>query len=146
MKKLLVLLSIAVLIFSAVQERNDGASEVRSVARQFAQRLQETREFRSEGDELFVERFVECHLRAELEGKENAVFMQIPASIPPGIVTEARREELQHFRIALNLIRRTWSASETTRTTVSFGKSCSRTYQTKTLKTPIAALVSRPAR
>ena len=100
MKKLLFLLWIAVLIFSTVRERKDSTSEVQGLARQFAQRLRETREFKPEGDELFVERFVECHLRAELEGKENAIFMQIPASIPPSIVTEARREELQHFLIA----------------------------------------------
>ena len=100
MKKLLFLLSIAVLIFSAVQERKDSTNEVQSLAKRFAQRLQETREFRPEDDELFAERFVECHLRAELDGKENAIFMQIPASIPPGVVTEARREELQHLLIA----------------------------------------------
>lgn len=100
MKKLLFLFSIGLLIFSAVQERKDFTSEVQDLARQFAQRLGETREFRPEGDELFVERFVECHLQAELEGKENAIFMQIPASIPPATVTEARREELRNFLIA----------------------------------------------
>ena len=104
MKRLLFLISISVLVFSIVQERKETTSAVQDVARQFAQRLKETREFRPEDDELFVERFIECHLRAELEGKENAIFMQIPASIPPGIVTDARREELQNYLIAqLNL-------------------------------------------
>ena len=103
MKKLLFLLSIAVLAFSDAQEVVRSQKEtnaVQDLARQFAQRLKETREFRTKGDDLFIERFAECHLRAEIEGKENAIFMQIPASMPKEIVTEARREELQNYLIA----------------------------------------------
>ena len=104
MKKLLFLLSIAVLAFSVdaqeVVRSQKETNAVQDLARQFAQRLQETREFRARGDDLFIERFAECHLRAEIEGKENAIFMQIPASMPKEIVTEARREELQDYLIA----------------------------------------------
>ena len=74
-------------------------SEVPKVARQFAQRLQETRDFWPLIEELFVERFVDCHLRTELEGKENGIFMQISASIPAEIASQARDEELGRYLI-----------------------------------------------
>src|SRR5687768_2752490 len=54
------------------QSASDGAGsdtrseqftkDVQDLARQFAQRLKETREFRPEGDKLFVDGFVDCHL------------------------------------------------------------------------------------
>lgn len=104
MKKLLFLLSVAVVAFSVdaqeVVRSREETNAVQDLARQFAQRLKETREFRPEGDKLFIERFVECHLQAEIEGKENAIFMQIPASMPKEIVAEARREELENYLIA----------------------------------------------
>jgi hypothetical protein len=80
------------------------AREVQELARQFARRLQETREFRPDGDKLFIQRFTECHLLGELERKENAIFMQIDASIPPEVASEARDDELRRYLIAqLNL-------------------------------------------
>jgi hypothetical protein len=83
-----------------ITKSEEFTNEIQEVARQFAQRLKETREFRPEVKELFVERFSECHLRAELERNENGVFSQISASIPPGIIREARREELRNYLIA----------------------------------------------
>jgi hypothetical protein len=49
---------------------------------------------------LFTDRFVDCHLRAELERKENGIFMQISASITPEIASHARDEELRRYLIA----------------------------------------------
>lgn len=103
--KNLLRLSIAVLIFSANASltaicAQESTAKIQEVARQFTQRLKETREFRPEGDELFVERFVDCHLREGLERRENGVFSQIGASIPPGVVSEASSHELQKYLIA----------------------------------------------
>ena len=64
---------------------------------QFAQRLQETKEFKPDVEKLFTERFVDCHLRGELEGKENGIFSQIGASIPPEVVSQARDDELRRY-------------------------------------------------
>lgn len=74
--------------------------QVQDLASQFAQRLKETREFRPEGDKLFTGTFVDCHLQAELEGKENNIFRQIGASISPEIARQARADELRRYLIA----------------------------------------------
>lgn len=47
-----------------------------------------------------AERFIECHLRAELGGKENGIFSQISASMPGEIAAQARDEELRRYVIA----------------------------------------------
>ena len=89
---------------SSGDSSEEFTNQIQEMARQFEQRLKETREFRPEAGDLFVERFVDCHLRAELERKENAIFSQIRASIPPAIMREARIEELQNYLFAqLNL-------------------------------------------
>ena len=118
MKILLLLITVAVLLFStdaslvaqSPKPAGDDARlqryerEVQELARQFARRLQETREFKPDGDKLFIDRFTECHLLGELERQENAIFMQIDASIPPEIAKEARKDELRSYLIAqLNL-------------------------------------------
>ena len=59
------------------------AREARETARRFAERLRETRDFGPLIDELFAERFLECHGRAMLEGKENGIFSQTGAPRPP---------------------------------------------------------------
>jgi hypothetical protein len=104
MKRFLFLLSVAVLAITtsgnARVRSEEFTKEVQDVARQFAQRLQETREFKPEGDKLFVDRFVDCHLRAESERRENGIFSQISASIPDEISREARDEELRRYLIA----------------------------------------------
>lgn len=76
------------------------ADEVQQVARRFAQQLQETREFRFEDGELFTKRFVDCHLRTELERNENAIFSQVGISIPPEIASHAREQELRRYLVA----------------------------------------------
>lgn len=118
MKTFVLLITVAVLLFSTdvslvAQSPKPAGDDVRlqrherevqELARQFARRLQETREFRPDGDRLFIDRFTECHLLGELERQENAIFMQIAASIPPEIAKEARKEELRSYLIAqLNL-------------------------------------------
>ena len=92
----LVLSAIGLCIVPSQQ----STREVEELARQFARRLQETREFKPEVEKLFTESFIDCHLSAELEGKENAIFRQISPPIPPEIAKQARKEELRRYLIA----------------------------------------------
>jgi hypothetical protein len=127
MKTLLFLITVAVLVFSADvrpaneptcdSKRRDEAfqaakpagddvrlqryeRDVQELSKQFARRLQETREFRPDGDKLFVENFTKCHLLAEVEGHENAIFMQIAASMPRDVANEATKDEQRRYLIA----------------------------------------------
>lgn len=74
--------------------------EVVEVARQFARRLQETREFKPDGDKLFSERFLDCHLTAELKGQENGIFRQISGPLPAAIAGQASKDELRRYLLA----------------------------------------------
>ena len=99
--KRVLLLSIAILTFSfatgsAWAQQKSATYEY--VAKQFVKRLTETREFRFDDNELFVERFMDCHLREGLDGKDNAIFRQIGASIPSGL-SGAPKEELERYLI-----------------------------------------------
>ena len=101
--KRVLLLTIAVLTFSidtGLVSAQQKSATYEYVARQFVKRLIETRELRFEDNELFVERFMDCHLGEGLNGKDNAIFRQIGASIPPGIGNEAPKDELQKLMVA----------------------------------------------
>ena len=74
--------------------------EVEGVAKQFARRLQETREFNPDVDKLFIERFLDCHLSAELKGQENGIFRQISGPLPPDIASQVSKDELRRYLIA----------------------------------------------
>jgi hypothetical protein len=102
--KRVLLLTIVVLTVSfdagsGWAQRQKSAS-YEYVARQFAKRLKETREFRFEDTELFVERFMDCHLDEGLKGRDNAIFRQIGATVPQGIVNEAGKDELKKYLVA----------------------------------------------
>lgn len=75
--------------------------DVEELARQFARRLQETREFKPDGEKLFAEGFTDCHLREGLEGRENSIFSQMSAPIPPEVAKQARKDELRRYLIVL---------------------------------------------
>lgn len=74
--------------------------EVAEVAKQFARRLQETREFKPDVDKLFIDRFLDCHLSAELKGQENGIFRQISGPLPPEIAKQASKDELRRYLLA----------------------------------------------
>ena len=74
--------------------------QVEDLARQFARRLRETREFKPDVEKLFTESFTDCHLREGLAGRENAIFAQISAPIPADVAKHAGKNELQRYLIA----------------------------------------------
>lgn len=74
--------------------------EVQELAKQFARRLEETREFKPDGDKLFIERFLDCHLSAELKGQENGIFRQIGGPLKSEVASQAGKDELRRYLLA----------------------------------------------
>ena len=76
------------------------AREAQEMARRFAERLRETRDFGPLIEELFAERFLECHGRAMLEGKEDGIFSQTGAPRIADSPVRPRAEELSRRLVA----------------------------------------------
>lgn len=78
------------------------AREVQELARQFASRLQQTRDFDPLIEELFVERFMDCQLETMREGKVDGIFSQIGSvSVPLEIASQVAGDELKRYLVTV---------------------------------------------